>query len=275
MSAPAINPGARPAAEANEAAAAANVRSLFNTIAPTYDRLNHLLSFGLDRLWWRRTARAFAAVLARPEARIVDLCCGTGDQTAALLALRPTPNPSTKQGAPGPDPPTRVSSTAVEPIIGLDFSAEMLARARTKFPDSAHRAPVQWIEGDAMHLPFADNSLDLVTAAFGFRNLSNYAAGLAEIHRVLRPGGQLGILEANQPTGLNAILYNTYFHRILPLIGGLLSGQRAAYRYLPASVQRFPRPPQMLTMLSKAGFTDAHWDGYLFRAAGLYRATKG
>ncbi len=248
---PAINPGARPTAETTEAAAAANVRTLFNTIAPTYDRLNHLLSFGLDRLWWRRTARAFAPILASPEARVVDLCCGTGDQTAALLALRPT-LPST------------------EPIIGLDFSSEMLARARTKFPSPQ----VQWLEGDAMHLPFADNSLDLVTAAFGFRNLSNYTAGLAEIHRVLRPGGQLGILEANQPTGLNALLYNTYFHRILPLIGGLLSGQRAAYQYLPASVQRFPRPPQMLQMLAETGFIDAHWDGYLFKAAGLYRATK-
>lgn len=250
-----INPGARPTAEATEAAAANNVRTLFNTIAPTYDRLNHLLSFGLDRLWWRRTAHAFAPILARPEARIVDLCCGTGDQTAALLTHRP-------------------DSPNAEPIIGLDFSSEMLARARRKFPDAPNRAPVQWLEGDAMHLPFADNSLDLVTAAFGFRNLSNYTAGLAEIHRVLRPGGQLGILEANQPTGLNALLYNTYFHRILPLIGGLLSGQRAAYRYLPSSVQRFPRPPQMLTMLAEAGFTDVHWDGYLFKAAGLYRATK-
>ena len=246
---PLINPGARPAPGTTETTAAAEVRTLFNTIAPSYDRLNHLLSFGLDRLWWRRTAAAFRAVLLRPEARIVDLCCGTGDQTAALLALRPAGG---------------------EPVIGLDFSAEMLARAHTKYA----AANVQWIEGDAMHLPFEDNSLDLVTAAFGFRNLANYAGGLAEIHRVLRPGGQMGILEANQPTGLNALIYNTYFHRILPVIGGLLSGQRAAYRYLPASVQRFPRPPQMLVMIEEAGFTAATWKGYLFQAAGLYRATK-
>ncbi len=246
---PVTNPGARPEAEATEAAAAAHVRSLFNTIAPSYDRLNHLLSFGLDRLWWRRTARAFRPILARPEARVVDLCCGTGDQTAALLTLRP----------PG-----------AQPLVGLDFSPEMLARAHRKYT----HANIQWLEGDALHLPFADASLDLVTAAFGFRNLSNYAEGLTEIARVLRPGGQLGILEANQPTGLNALVYNTYFHRILPLVGGLLSGQPAAYRYLPASVQRFPRPSEMLRMLANAGFLDAHWDGYLFHAAGLYRARK-
>lgn len=246
---PSINPGARPEPHTTETSAAAEVQSLFNTIAPTYDRLNHLLSFGLDRLWWRLTATAFRDTLRRPDARILDICCGTGDQTAALLALRP-------KGA--------------EPVTGLDFSSEMLARAHTKYPNPN----VRWIEGDAMHLPFPDNSLDLVTAAFGFRNLSNYAAGLAEIHRVLRPGGHLGILEANQPTGLNALLYNTYFHRILPVVGGLLSGQRAAYRYLPASVQRFPRPPQMLRMLADAGFTNATWDGYLLKAAGLYRATK-
>ena len=246
---PTINPGARTAAETTEAEAANNVQTLFNTIAPSYDRLNHILSFGLDRLWWRRTARAFAPILARSEARIVDICCGTGDQTAALLASRP----------PG-----------AEPITGLDFSPQMLDRARVKFPTSQ----VNWLEADAMHLPFADNSIDLITAAFGFRNLPNYTKALAEIHRVLRPGGQLGILEANQPTGLNALLYNTYFHRILPLLGGLLSGQRAAYRYLPASVQRFPRPPQMLEMLTEAGFTQPHWRGYLFKAAGLYQATK-
>jgi demethylmenaquinone methyltransferase/2-methoxy-6-polyprenyl-1,4-benzoquinol methylase len=130
------------------------------------------------------------------------------------------------------------------------------------------------VEGDAMHLPYPDNSFDLVTAAFGFRNLPNYAAGLAEIHRVLAPGGQLGILEANQPDGLSGAVYTLYFRHILPLIGGAISGDRAAYRYLPASVARFPRPPQMLAMMRDAGFTDEAWDGYLLRAAGLYRATK-
>ncbi len=246
---PTIDPGARPAGEASETAAAAHVQSLFNSIAPSYDRLNHLLSFGLDRWWWRKAARRFRPVLARPEAQIVDLCCGTGDMTAALLALRPAGS---------------------EPVTGLDFSAAMLDRARQKY----RQHNVRWLEGDAMHLPFADGSLDLITAAFGFRNLSNYAGGLREIARVLKPGGQIGILDCNQPSGLNGLMYNLYFHHILPVIGGVLSGDRAAYRYLPASVQRFPRPPAMLAMLRDAGFTDGTWDGYLFHAAGLYIARK-
>ena len=249
MSEPVVNPGARPANEASEAEAAAHVRGLFNAIAPSYDRLNHLLSLGLDRRWWARAARTFRPTLARPEARVLDLCCGTGDMTAALLKLRPH---------------------KATPVTGLDFSSEMLDRARTKYPSPN----VVWTEGDAMHLPFPDDSFDLVTAAFGFRNLTNYAAGLREIHRVLRPGGQLGILECNQPDGLRGLGYSLYFHHILPVIGGLLSGDRSAYRYLPESVARFPRPPQMLAMLRDTGFTSPHWDGYLLRAAGLYTATK-
>ena len=125
-----------------------------------------------------------------------------------------------------------------------------------------------------MHLPYADRSFDLVTAAFGFRNLINYAEALTEIHRVLRPGGQLGILECNQPHGLSGAFYNFYLHHVLPIIGGWISGERAAYSYLPASIARFPRPPRMKQMLIEAGFTQPTWDGYFLRAAGLYRAQK-
>jgi demethylmenaquinone methyltransferase/2-methoxy-6-polyprenyl-1,4-benzoquinol methylase len=244
-----INPGARPTDDTTEASASAHVQSIFNSIAPSYDRLNHLLSMGLDRRWWRRSASAFAGILARPESCILDLCCGTGDMTSALLELRPANSVS---------------------ITGLDFSSQMLSRARAKYVT----ANVIWVEGDALHLPYPDASFDLVTVAFGFRNLPNYVAGLAEIHRVLAPGGQLGILEANQPDGLSGALYTLYFRHVLPVIGGTISGDRAAYRYLPDSVARFPRPPQMLAMLRAAGFTSAAWDGYLLRAAGLYRATK-
>lgn len=244
-----INPGARPANETTEHAAAASVQQLFNTIAPTYDTLNHLLSFGLDRHWWRRTARVFADVLARPEARVLDLCCGTGDMTRALIALRPR---------------------AGEPVTGLDFSHQMLSIAHAKFPT----ANVQWVEADAMHLPYPDASFDLITTAFGFRNLPNYAAGLRELHRVLKPGGQLGILECNQPSGWRGLGYNAYLHGALPVVGGLVSGQFRAYRYLPASIARFPRSPQMLAMMHEAGYTDASWTGYFLHAAGLYRATK-
>jgi demethylmenaquinone methyltransferase/2-methoxy-6-polyprenyl-1,4-benzoquinol methylase len=189
--------------------------------------------------------------LQQPGARILDICCGTGDMTAALLQ-------------------ERRHLTSAEALTGLDFSAQMLTRARQKFPST----DIAWVEGDAMHLPFADDSLDLVTAAFGFRNLTNYAAGLGEIHRVLKPGGHLGILEANQPEGLSALAYNLYFRRILPLVGGMLSGEREAYAYLPASVGRFPRPPQMLAMMQAAGFREAAWDRYLMGAAGLYHAVK-
>ena len=241
--------GARPAAETTEASAATHVQAIFNSIAPSYDLLNHLLSMGLDRHWWRSTARAFAPILANPDSKILDLCCGTGDLTSALHKFRPLHACS---------------------ITGLDFSAEMLRRARLKY-DATN---ILWVEADAMHLPYPDASFDLVTSAFGFRNLTNYPAALAEIHRVLRPNGQLGILECNHPTGLSGALYNLYFKHILPLIGGAISGDRAAYRYLPASVARFPRPPQMLQLLREANFTQPTWDGYLLHAAGLYRATK-
>lgn len=242
--------GARPAAEANENEAAEHVRELFSSIAPTYDRLNHLLSMGLDRRWWRRAALAFRDVLERPDARVLDICCGTGDMTAALLALRPANG---------------------EPVTGLDFSAEMLRLAEEKYK----AANAMWVEGDAMSLPFPDASFDLVTSAFGFRNLRNYSAGLAEIYRVLRPGGAIGILECNQPDGVSGALYNLYFQRVLPVVGGWLSGDRRAYEYLPASVQRFPRPARMLRLMEDAGFTGVAWEGYLLRAAGLYRGIKG
>jgi demethylmenaquinone methyltransferase/2-methoxy-6-polyprenyl-1,4-benzoquinol methylase len=241
--------GARPANEATEADAAEHVRGLFNAIAPSYDRLNHLLSFGLDRSWWSSTARTFRLVLEQPQARVLDLCCGTGDMTAALLKLRPVEG---------------------EPVTGLDFSPEMLARARLKFPDSN----VRWVEGDAMSLPYPDGSFDLVTSAFGFRNLTNYADALTEIHRVLKPGGQIGILECNQPEGLNGAFYNLYLHHVLPFVGGLISGEREAYRYLPDSIGRFPRPTGMKQLMTGAGFTDCTWKGHLFHAAGLYRAVK-
>lgn len=241
--------GARPVEESTESEAAEHVRELFSSIAPTYDRANHLLSMGLDRRWWRRAAMTFRDVLKRPNARVLDICCGTGDMTAALVAMRP----------PGG-----------EPVTGLDFSAEMLRLAQEKYK----AANVKWIEGDAMSLPFPDASVDLVTSAFGFRNLRNYSAGLAEIYRVLRPGGAIGILECNQPDGVSGALYNLYFQRVLPVVGGWISGERAAYEYLPASVQRFPRPARMLRLMEAAGFTGCAWDGYLLRAAGLYRAVK-
>jgi len=222
---------------------------MFDTIAPTYDRANHLLSAGIDRLWWNRTARTLRPILARPEAVVLDLCCGTGDMTLALDKHRP-PAPAA-------------------PILAADFSHAMLTLGGQKFAGKN----ILPIEADALHLPIASNSIDLVTAAFGFRNLASYPDGLAELHRILRPGGQIAILECNQPEGLAGALFNLYFKNILPRIGALLSNAEA-YSYLPHSVARFPRSPRMLELIHNAGFVDATWTSYTFGIAGLYRATK-
>ncbi len=169
-----ISTGARPAGVTSEQSAAQNVQQMFDTIAPTYDRANHILSAGLDRWMWSRAARTFRPLLQRPEAIALDLCCGTGDMTLALLKHRP-------------------SNPEAAPILAVDFSHQMLSLGAKKF--TQHN--ILPIEADALHLPLADASVDLVTSAFGFRNLANYEEGLAELHRILRSGGQLGILEAN------------------------------------------------------------------------------
>jgi demethylmenaquinone methyltransferase/2-methoxy-6-polyprenyl-1,4-benzoquinol methylase len=251
--------GARPTGAADETAAAANVQQMFDHIAPTYDRANHVLSAGLDRWMWSRAARTFRTTLQHPEAIALDLCCGTGDMTLALLKHRPVSKLTTDNRQP-----------ATAPILALDFSHQMLSRGAQKF--APHN--IIPIEADALHLPLATNSIDLVTSAFGFRNLANYEEGLAELHRILRPGGQIGILECNQPEGLTGTLYSLYFKKILPRVGGLISGDIGAYTYLPASVERFPRPPRMLDLIKNAGFTHATWTSYAFGTAGLYQATK-
>jgi demethylmenaquinone methyltransferase/2-methoxy-6-polyprenyl-1,4-benzoquinol methylase len=271
--------GARPAGIATEQAAAANVQQMFDTIAPTYDRANHLLSAGIDHWWWNRTARLFRPILQHPETVALDLCCGTGDMTLALLKHRPKspfredPRESSKEGAILNEGAAVVEGPPVAfpaPILAVDFSHQMLSLGAKKF--APHN--IIPIEADALHLPIADASVDLVTSAFGFRNLANYEEGLAELHRILRPGGQLGILECNQPEGLTGALYNLYFKTILPKLGGLISGKPAAYSYLPASVERFPRPPRMLQLIKNAGFANATWTSYTFGTAGLYHATK-
>ena len=246
--------GARPAGAHDEAEAAQAVREMFDSIAPKYDLLNHVLSANIDRFWWWRTARRFRAILSRPDARILDLCCGTGDMTLALLKHRPAGT----EGVP------------VHPIIAADFAHQMLVRGAGKFTSRGAIA----LEADALHLPIASGTLHLVTAAFGFRNLANYDAGLAELHRVLLPGGELGILDFSKPTGLTGKLYTFYFRHILPAIGSLLSGITGPYAYLPSSVERFPPPHIMLQKLEAAGFTSATWTPYTFGIAGLYRAVK-
>ena len=229
---------------------AEKVRDMFDSIASRYDLLNHVLSVGIDRLWWRRTAHTLKPILARPEAQILDLCCGTGDMTLALLKHRP-------------------STASTAPLLAVDFSHNMLSLGSVKFIGKN----VLPVEADGLHLPLPPGSLDLLSASFGFRNLASYEDGLNEIFRVLRPGGQLAILECNQPDGLVGALYNLYFQRILPCVGALVS-DASAYHYLPESVARFPRPPRMLELIRNAGFRSETWTGYTFGVAGLYRATK-
>jgi demethylmenaquinone methyltransferase / 2-methoxy-6-polyprenyl-1,4-benzoquinol methylase len=246
--------GAKPIGSLDEASAAQAVRRMFDSIAPRYDLLNHVLSCNVDRLWWRRAARRFHAVLARPDAAILDVCCGTGDMTMALLRHRP-------RGA--------------RPILAADFARAMLARGARKFS----RRAVTVLEADALHLPLRDRSLDLIVTAFGFRNLANYEAGLREFHRVLKSGGQLGILEFSEPGGLLGKAYAVYFRRVLPAIGRVICGPVSSeiagpYNYLPESVGSFPPPPQMLDLLRSTGYAQCAWQPYTFGIAGLYTAAR-
>lgn len=254
MSPTAPDPGSTQQHEAAGAIQPAqSVQSMFDEIAPKYDMLNHVLSAGIDRTWWWRASRSVRGILAQPQARIVDVCCGTGDMSLALLRHRPAMS----------------STSSTEHILAVDFSHEMLSRGRYKFLGKN----ILPVEGDALHLPLADDCADLISFAFGFRNLASYEDGLREIFRVLRPGGEFIILECNQPGGLSGAFYNLYFKRILPFVGGLLSSA-AAYSYLPSSVERFPRAPRMLELIRNAGFASESWTSYTFGVAGLYRGLK-
>jgi demethylmenaquinone methyltransferase/2-methoxy-6-polyprenyl-1,4-benzoquinol methylase len=241
--------GAAPEGATDPQSASRAVREMFTTIAPRYDLLNHVLSCNIDRLWWRRVARTFNAILQRPNARILDLCCGTGDMTFALASQ---------------------SKSGSAQITGIDFSHTMLQRAAIKGRTTALR----WVEADALSLPLPNAQFDLVTSAFGFRNLADYDAGLREIARVLRPGGECGILDFGEPDGLMGAIYRVYFKHVLPKIGTWISGVKGPYAYLPASVERFPAPEEMLDRMRQAGFHEPTWTPYTFGIAGLYRGKK-
>jgi demethylmenaquinone methyltransferase/2-methoxy-6-polyprenyl-1,4-benzoquinol methylase len=266
--------GAAPQGTTDMGSAAQAVREMFTAIAPRYDLLNHVLSFNIDRVWWRRAARSFREVLSRPDARVLDLCCGTGDMT---FALRRQAKKSSPQTSPQFSP--RRSSRTSPQILGADFSHAMLQRALSKSAanvSSTNGEPAMphWIEADALNLPFPSQHFDLVTSAFGFRNLADYDAGLREIVRILRPGGECGILDFGEPKGIMGQLYRIYFKQILPRVGTMISGVRGPYAYLPASVERFPEPEEMLARMRRAGFVEASWTPYTFGIAGLYRGRK-
>jgi demethylmenaquinone methyltransferase / 2-methoxy-6-polyprenyl-1,4-benzoquinol methylase len=251
-------PGTRPTGARDENDAAARVREMFTRIAPRYDFLNHFLSLSLDHVWRRRTARRFREVLARPEARVLDLCCGTGDLAFALDRERLRV--------------LRNAGSEAAPIIGSDFVEPMLTRAREKAQASG--SSVAFAAGDALHLPFADASFDLVTAAFGFRNLANYDDGLREFARVLRGGGQIGLLEFSEPTGAMAGLFRFYFRSVLPRVGGAISGDKAAYAYLPSSVSKFPPPEQLAAKMGAADFAEVQISRWNFGSVVLHSARR-
>lgn len=221
--------GTTPAGAESEQQASQWVQQMFARIAPQYDRLNHLLSFNIDRGWRKALRKSLSSVLARPEATVLDLCCGTGDVMFDL---------------------ERASQARV---IGADFCHPMLVAARDKA--RKRKSAGRLLEGDALALPIADQMLDAVSIAFGYRNLANYQAGLDEFRRVLKPGGLLAILEFSHPRGaVMKAAYGFYSRTILPFVGGLVSGSREAYAYLPESIQKFPEAALLEQMMQAAGF---------------------
>ena len=199
------------------------VRGMFDRIAPVYDVMNHVMTAGLDRRW-RRLA---ASEVVWPGDRVLDACCGTGD-----LAVE-----DERRGG---------------RVVGLDFSEPMLERARKK------SGAIEWVQGDALALPFEDASFDAATVGFGVRNLADLEGGLHELARVLRSGGKLAVLEITRPKGLLKLFFRLWFDVLVPFAGRVLPGGKA-YTYLPASVRRFPGPDDLSTLLERAGFADVRY----------------
>jgi demethylmenaquinone methyltransferase/2-methoxy-6-polyprenyl-1,4-benzoquinol methylase len=215
---------------------AEGVRTMFDRIAPVYDVMNRVMTAGLDQRWRRLTVRA----VVRPGDRVLDACCGTGDLAVAARQAGGT-------------------------VVGLDFSAPMLERARRK-DDS-----VEWVQGDLLELPFADGSFDGATVGFGVRNVTDLERALAELRRVLRPGGRLGILEITRPRGPLRLFYRLWFDVLIPLAGKILPGGKA-YTYLPASVRRFPGPRDLADLMRTQGFTEV---GYRTLGGGIVALHTG
>ncbi|HEX7512379.1 MAG TPA: bifunctional demethylmenaquinone methyltransferase/2-methoxy-6-polyprenyl-1,4-benzoquinol methylase UbiE [Candidatus Methylomirabilis sp.] len=210
------------------------VERMFSAIAPRYDFLNRLLSAGRDRVWRREAIRA---TRLPTDGRLLDVCTGTADM--ALAAARQFPTAT---------------------IAGVDFSGPMIDRGRQKVADARLADRVVLSVAPAEALPFPDEAFDAATVAFGLRNVPDRCLALAEMRRVLKPGGRAVVLEFTTPPGrLFRRLYLWYFHRVLPVIGGLISGHRSAYAYLPASVGEFPPPKELAAWMEQAGFRDVSY----------------
>jgi demethylmenaquinone methyltransferase/2-methoxy-6-polyprenyl-1,4-benzoquinol methylase len=245
--------GARPKGVSGEREAAAEVREMFGAIAPRYDFLNKLTSLSMDRLWRGRAARQFADILSRADSRALDICCGTGDLTMALLQR----------------------SKGI--VYGIDFAHPMIIRATQKTP-SIGRAGGKlggYIEGDGLSLPFVDGAFDLVTIGFGFRNLANYDTGLREMFRVLKKDGQVGILEFSPPRGkLFPAFHRVYLNLIVRRLAGAISGSSRAYNYLPDSIERFPTAEELAARMSWMGFAKSGFKLWLGGSVALHTGSK-
>ena len=238
---------------------------MFDAIAPRYDLLNHLLSAGIDRHW---RAAAIRSLQLTGTETLLDVCCGTAD--VALEARSSGASvPDQARRAKSGDPPAGGAAR----VIGVDFSAAMLALGLQKITAAGEVRHIALVRGDAMRLPAANRSVDAVTVAFGIRNVQRPEAACADMARVLRPGGRLAILEFGVPRipGIRP-LYLWYFTRVLPLLGRAISGHRAAYSYLPASVGSFAPPSEFVETLRRAGFTDIRADPLTFGIVYLYTA---
>jgi demethylmenaquinone methyltransferase/2-methoxy-6-polyprenyl-1,4-benzoquinol methylase len=243
--------GTTPKGVSGEQAASRWVRDMFGRVARRYDLLNRLLSFNLDQRWRARAVDRVSSALERRAARVLDLCCGTGD---LLLALE-----------------GRLGSSTV--VLGGDFCHPMLVEAQRKIAASGLTNPL--FEADALALPLRDASLDLVTIAFGFRNLANYEKGLEELLRVLKPGGVAAILEFSQPTNRAfAGLYGFFSARVLPWVGGMISGSRDAYSYLPESIRKFPGAEDLASAMRRSGFARVEFDRMTGGAVALHLGWK-
>jgi demethylmenaquinone methyltransferase/2-methoxy-6-polyprenyl-1,4-benzoquinol methylase len=241
--------GTTPPGTTDERQAAQWVQRMFADIAPRYDLINHVLSFNIDRGWRRALRSRLAPILTQPDAKVLDLCCGTGDVMLDLQAV------------------------AAAPVMGADFCHQMLLSAKMKAARAGRQAVL--LEADALQLPIASATLDAISIAFGFRNLANYTAGLHEFHRVLRPGGVLAILEFSNPQGfMMRASYGFYSRVLLPLIGSLISGSREAYSYLPVSIAKFPRAEQLRDMMQSAGFSDTEFQSLTGGIAALHLGAK-
>jgi demethylmenaquinone methyltransferase/2-methoxy-6-polyprenyl-1,4-benzoquinol methylase len=232
------------------------IAGMFDAIAPRYDLLNHLLSAGIDRRW---RAAAIRSLRLTGVETLLDVCTGTADVALEARRGRPSGRPATNAAR----------------VVGIDFSGAMLVLGLQKVKAAGETSRIALLRGDAMHLPAADGCVDAVTVAFGIRNVQQPAVACAEMARVLRPGGRLAILEFGVPRipGIGP-LYLWYFTHILPLVGRAISGHRAAYSYLPASVGTFAPPAEFVETLSRAGFTDICTNPLTFGIVYLYTARR-